>query len=216
MVRRSPEHRLRSLPALTRLAPATSSTTYGSPRTPSAISAVPSRNWNRAAAPTGRTAIRATTPTRPPASWSTSGTTTAIPTMKGRSASAPVSAPTPWQSGRCVDVPGNSTTNGTTVALVGLQRRRQPELDADRQPSAPGLWQQAPRRARRRHSRRHRGADLRLQRRHQPAVDAPLRRLRGRRRSGKCLDATANATANGTLLHIWSCNDGANQKWSRA
>lgn len=34
--------------------------------------------------------------------------------------------------------------------------------------------------------------------------------------SGKCLDATANGTANGTLLEIWTCNGGANQKWARS
>ena len=34
--------------------------------------------------------------------------------------------------------------------------------------------------------------------------------------SGKCLDATAHGTANGTLLAIWTCNGGANQRWSRS
>ncbi|MEV4636968.1 RICIN domain-containing protein [Actinoplanes sp. NPDC049548] len=33
--------------------------------------------------------------------------------------------------------------------------------------------------------------------------------------SGKCLDATGHGTANGTLLEIWTCNGGANQKWDR-
>ncbi|RSN66227.1 glucosylceramidase [Amycolatopsis sp. WAC 04182] len=31
--------------------------------------------------------------------------------------------------------------------------------------------------------------------------------------SGKCLDATGNSSANGTRLQIWSCTGAANQKW---
>ncbi len=31
--------------------------------------------------------------------------------------------------------------------------------------------------------------------------------------SGRCLDATAGGTANGTPLEIWACTGGANQKW---
>ena len=34
--------------------------------------------------------------------------------------------------------------------------------------------------------------------------------------SGKCLDVTAHATANGTGLELWDCNGGTNQKWSHA
>jgi predicted alpha-1,6-mannanase (GH76 family) len=34
--------------------------------------------------------------------------------------------------------------------------------------------------------------------------------------SGKCLDATALGTANGTKLEIWDCNGGTNQQWSRS
>ncbi|SDX97298.1 Beta-glucanase, GH16 family [Micromonospora pattaloongensis] len=33
--------------------------------------------------------------------------------------------------------------------------------------------------------------------------------------SNKCLDATGVSSANGTRLQIWDCNGGANQKWSR-
>jgi hypothetical protein len=33
--------------------------------------------------------------------------------------------------------------------------------------------------------------------------------------SGLCLDVTGAATANGTLVEIWTCNGGTNQKWSR-
>lgn len=33
--------------------------------------------------------------------------------------------------------------------------------------------------------------------------------------SGKCLDATGHRTGNGTPLEIWTCNGGTNQTWSR-
>jgi hypothetical protein len=33
--------------------------------------------------------------------------------------------------------------------------------------------------------------------------------------SGLCLDVTGQGTANGTLLEIWTCNGGANQRWTR-
>jgi len=33
--------------------------------------------------------------------------------------------------------------------------------------------------------------------------------------SGLCLDVTGQGTANGTLIEIWTCNGGANQRWSR-
>ncbi|WP_370377570.1 ricin-type beta-trefoil lectin domain protein [Catenulispora sp. GAS73] len=32
--------------------------------------------------------------------------------------------------------------------------------------------------------------------------------------SGLCLDATGAATGNGTLLELWTCNGGSNQKWT--
>jgi beta-glucanase (GH16 family) len=32
--------------------------------------------------------------------------------------------------------------------------------------------------------------------------------------SNKCLDATGNSSANGTRLQIWTCTGGANQKWT--
>ncbi|MEU4835051.1 RICIN domain-containing protein [Streptosporangium sp. NPDC023615] len=32
--------------------------------------------------------------------------------------------------------------------------------------------------------------------------------------SGKCLDANAAGTANGTKLILWACNGGTNQRWS--
>lgn len=34
--------------------------------------------------------------------------------------------------------------------------------------------------------------------------------------SGLCLDAVANGTANGTLLQLYSCSNGSNQRWTHA
>jgi endo-1,4-beta-xylanase len=34
--------------------------------------------------------------------------------------------------------------------------------------------------------------------------------------SGLCLDVTGGGTANGTAVEIWTCNGGSNQKWSRS
>jgi hypothetical protein len=43
--------------------------------------------------------------------------------------------------------------------------------------------------------------------------------------TGRCRDvphasqtngATGNATANGTLIDLWTCNGGNNQKWTRS
>ena len=31
----------------------------------------------------------------------------------------------------------------------------------------------------------------------------------------KCLDASGSGTSNGTVVHIWDCNGGANQQWNR-
>ncbi|HYS41506.1 MAG TPA: RICIN domain-containing protein, partial [Pseudonocardiaceae bacterium] len=33
---------------------------------------------------------------------------------------------------------------------------------------------------------------------------------------GLCLDANGAGTANGTLLQLWTCNGGSNQKWTRS
>ena len=43
----------------------------------------------------------------------------------------------------------------------------------------------------------------------EPASDGTLRNPQ----SGRCLDATAESSANGTRLIIWDCHAGANQRW---
>ncbi|MFI2641132.1 ricin-type beta-trefoil lectin domain protein [Streptomyces sp. NPDC018610] len=34
-------------------------------------------------------------------------------------------------------------------------------------------------------------------------------------RSGLCLDADGNGTANGTRVQLWQCTGAAHQKWTR-
>jgi hypothetical protein len=46
-------------------------------------------------------------------------------------------------------------------------------------------------------------------------VAAPTASCELRVYGGKCLDVPNSATANGTKLQIWSCNGGANQRWTR-
>jgi hypothetical protein len=118
------------------------------------------------------------------------------------------------QSGRCVDVPNSSTTNGTQVQLwdcTGQANQswtytagRQLQvfgtkcLDANGQGRTNGtlviIW------------------DCNGQANQQWNVNANGT-ITGVQ-SGLCLDATGAGTANGTKLILWSCHGGTNQQWS--
>ncbi|MEV0431270.1 RICIN domain-containing protein [Micromonospora sp. NPDC050495] len=118
------------------------------------------------------------------------------------------------QSGRCVDVPNSSTTNGTQVQLWDcsgqtnqrfthtsgkqLQVYGNKCLDANAQGTSNGtqviIW------------------DCNGQSNQQWNVNANGT-ITGVQ-SGLCLDATGAATANGTKLILWACNGGSNQQWS--
>ena len=115
-----------------------------------------------------------------------------------------------------MDVPNQSQTNGTQVELWDCNGGANQQwtstsagelrvygsdcLDAD----GPG------------HQPRHQGATS------GPATAAPTSSGRSTptarspaSQSGLCLDATGAGTANGTLLELWTCNGGSNQKWTR-
>ncbi|GIF64029.1 hypothetical protein Ais01nite_20640 [Asanoa ishikariensis] len=118
-------------------------------------------------------------------------------------------------SGRCVDIPGTTTTNGTQAQLWdcnGGSNQRWTYtaskqltgsgnkcLDANNQGTVNGtaaiIW------------------DCNGQTNQQwnlntnGTITSAL--------SGLCLDASGNGTANGTKLHLWSCHGGTNQQWSR-
>jgi predicted alpha-1,6-mannanase (GH76 family) len=119
------------------------------------------------------------------------------------------------ESGRCVDVPGASRTNGVRVALWDCHGGSNQVwtatasgqltvysakcLDVNGAGTANGtpvqIWDC------------NGGANQRWTLRPDGTVVGVG--------SGKCLDATAHGTANGTLLAIWTCSGGANQRWSR-
>ncbi|MEV0718246.1 ricin-type beta-trefoil lectin domain protein [Asanoa sp. NPDC050611] len=116
-------------------------------------------------------------------------------------------------SGRCVDVPGSATANGTQVALWdchgGTNQRwtytsskqltvyGNKCLDASNQGTTNGtaaiIW------------------DCNGQTNQQWNVGTNGTITSAQ--SGLCLDASANGTANGTKLHLWSCHGGTNQQW---
>jgi beta-galactosidase len=118
------------------------------------------------------------------------------------------------QSGRCVEVPNSSTTNGTQVQLGdcgggsnqrwSLTSTKQLQvygnkcLDANGRGTSNGtqviIW------------------DCNDQSNQQWNVDAGGT-VTGVQ-SGLCLDANGAGTANGTKIILWSCNGGANQQWS--
>jgi cytochrome c len=119
------------------------------------------------------------------------------------------------QSGRCVDVPGATTTNGTQVQLWDCQGGTNQRwtynatsrqltvygnkcLDASGQGTANGtatvIW------------------DCTGQPNQQWNLGANGT-VTGVQ-SGLCLDANGAATANGTRIQLWSCNGGANQRWT--
>ncbi|MGC7100809.1 RICIN domain-containing protein [Amycolatopsis lurida] len=119
------------------------------------------------------------------------------------------------QSGRCVDVIGGSTANGTGTQLwdcngaAGQQWNHTAGkqlvvfggkcLDASGQGTANGtaaiIWDC--------HSGTNQQWNLN--------ADGTITGVQ----SGLCLDANGAATANGTRLQLWSCHGGANQQWSR-
>ncbi|GAA4263325.1 RICIN domain-containing protein [Dactylosporangium darangshiense] len=137
--------------------------------------------------------------------------------------SSPSSSPPPGQSnvtvvgsasGRCIDVPGSTATNGTQLQLWdchdGSNQRwtytagRQLMvygnkcLDASGQGTSSGtavvIW------------------DCNGQSNQQWNVNANGT-ITGVQ-SGLCLDVSGAATANGAKIQLWSCHGGANQQWS--
>jgi hypothetical protein len=118
------------------------------------------------------------------------------------------------QSGRCLDVPGQSTTNGTQLQLWdchgGSNQRFTATaskqltvygnkcLDVAGASTADGSALVI--------------GDCNGQSSQQWNVNADGT-VTGAQ-SGKCLDANGKGTTNGTKIIIWSCNGGTNQKWS--
>jgi len=118
------------------------------------------------------------------------------------------------QSGRCIDDPNSSTTNGTQMQLFDCNGNANQRwtytaskqftlfgnkcLDASGRGTTNGtpviIW------------------DCNGQTNQQWNVNSNGT-ITGVQ-SGLCLDATGAVTANGTKIIIWSCNGGSNQQWS--
>ncbi|NUT21062.1 MAG: alpha-L-arabinofuranosidase, partial [Hamadaea sp.] len=132
---------------------------------------------------------------------------------------ATVGSPAPivgGQSGRCLDVPNSSSTNGTQVQLWDCSGNANQSwtltssqqlnvygnkcLDASGRGTTNGtaviIW------------------DCNGQTNQQWNLNANGT-ITGVQ-SGLCVDANGAATANGTKIILWSCNGGANQQWRQA
>jgi Ricin-type beta-trefoil lectin domain/GDSL-like Lipase/Acylhydrolase family len=150
-------------------------------------------------------AVAGTTPTPTPSASSTGGTSTGTTfALKGT------------QSGRCIDVPGSSTTNGTALALWdcngGTNQKWQTTsanelkvygtkcLDVSGQGTANGsvvqIW------------------DCNGQANQKWTINSDGT-IKGTQ-SGRCLDVSGQATANNSPIALWDCNGQTNQKWSKA
>ncbi|GGS91407.1 ricin-type beta-trefoil lectin domain protein [Streptomyces cinerochromogenes] len=133
----------------------------------------------------------------------------------GSGGSGGITAPiTGTGSGRCVDVPNQSQTNGTQVELWDCNGGSNQQwtktaadelrvygsscLDASGQGTSPGtkvdIWSCGG------------GANQKWTIHDNGTITGV--------QSGLCLDATGGGTANGTLLQLWTCNGGSNQKWT--
>ncbi|GAA1784843.1 RICIN domain-containing protein [Luedemannella flava] len=176
--------------------------------------------YNNGGAVTGPSTVRdsvvtlsgnATTVTVAHPNASDTFTITVLPPTGGGGQGAPIVGA---QSGRCVDVPNSTTTNGTQLQLWDctgqtnqawtytsgrqLQVYGTKCLDASGRGTTNGtqviIW------------------DCNGQTNQQWNVntDGTITGVQ----SGLCLDANGAATANGTRLILWQCNGGANQKWT--
>ena len=117
-------------------------------------------------------------------------------------------------SGRCLDDPRSSTTNGTQFVVWDCNQGANQQftgtggtlqvlgkcLDAEGNGTTPGtkvvLWTC------------NGGANQQWN----PKADGTIVGVQ----SGLCLDVVGNGTANGTLVDIYTCNGGRNQQWTRA
>ncbi|KPH97078.1 Endo-1,4-beta-xylanase, Glucan endo-1,3-beta-D-glucosidase [Actinobacteria bacterium OV450] len=142
--------------------------------------------------------------------------------LNALNAGSPTPTPTPSPgtgqikgvgSGRCVDVPGASTTDGTRVTLWDCNNRTNQQWSytaegelrvyGNKCLDAAGT-----------------GNGVKVQIYSCWGGDNQKWRLNSDGsivgvQSGLCLDASGNGTANGTLIQLYSCSNGGNQRWTR-
>lgn len=115
--------------------------------------------------------------------------------------------------GKCLDVAGANSANGTAVQLYDCNgtAAQQWTVDTDGRVRALGKCLDVT------GSSTANGARLQLWDcsggANQQWTVSAARDLVGRQ-SGKCADVTGNTSANGTPVQIWSCTGAANQKWT--
>jgi len=139
--------------------------------------------------------------------------------LTGVAQAATVGTPTPivgGQSGRCIDVPNSTTTNGTQMQLWDCSGQANQSwtytsakelrvygnkcLDVTGAATTAGtkveLWDC------------NGGSNQQWNINSNGTITGVG--------SGICLDVTSGATANGTKVEIWTCNGGSNQQWARS
>ncbi|MGR4880513.1 endo-1,4-beta-xylanase [Streptomyces sp. LARHCF249] len=142
--------------------------------------------------------------------------------LNALNAASPTPTPTPSPgsgqikgvgSGRCLDVPGASTADGTQLNLWDCNNRTNQQWTAtaggelrvygNKCLDAAGTGN---------------GAKVQIyscwggdNQKWRLNADGSIVGVQ----SGLCLDAAANGTANGTLIQLYSCSNGSNQRWTR-
>ncbi|MFI7006242.1 endo-1,4-beta-xylanase [Streptomyces sp. NPDC050145] len=142
--------------------------------------------------------------------------TSVLNALNGGSTSTPTPGSGPIKgvaSGRCLDVPGSSTTDGTQVQLWDCNNRTNQQwtytaagelkVYGDKCLDAAGTGD---------------GAKVQIyscwggdNQKWRLNSDGSIVGVQ----SGRCLDAAGNGTANGTLIQLYSCSNAGNQHWTR-
>lgn len=116
-------------------------------------------------------------------------------------------------SGRCLDVPGSNTANGTQPVIWDCHGSANQRWTASGQTlQSLGKCLDSPTNATA-------GAKAQLWDCHGGANQRWNLNANGtisNAQSGLCLDVSGNGTANGTQVVLWTCTGAANQRWSRA
>jgi hypothetical protein len=118
-------------------------------------------------------------------------------------------------SGRCVDVPGATTANGTVVALYTCNGGANQQWTAT---AAGELRVYGTKCLEAYNQGRTAGTAVDIYDCNGGANQQWTLNADGTitgRQSGLCLDVTGAATANGTPIELWTCNGAANQRWRR-
>jgi len=119
-------------------------------------------------------------------------------------------------SGRCLDVPGQSQTDGTNLQIYDCwtgANQQWTQTSANQLTVYGGKCLDVPNHATSAGTRVEiwtcNGGTNQQWRLYSDGTIAAIE-------SGLCLDVTGGGTANGTAVEIWTCNGGSNQRWTRS